>query len=457
MVEKKKARYYRDKHVVDALGGVEKFESLDKPDKISTGVSKENLELMKNEVNEKEVEETREKLSIAYQNINSIIRKYCDLKEDYYPLIAIWIIGTYLHDEFSSYAYLFLNAMHGSGKTRLLKLIATLSKNGKLMVDLRESVLFRTAKGSTICLDEFENVASKDKATLRELLNAGYKKGMKVERMKKVTGKGGETFEVESFDLYTSIAMANIWGMDEVLEDRCISLTLERSNDRIKTRLIEDFEDNEAILHTKSILDKISVSLCRVVPLKNITKEWNLYLHDVSLNDTTTHTTTTTHNDNTTLLHLNPERRQLFRMMFESDIDGRNIELLYPLFIISQFLDWKLFKEILRIGTEMVDKKKGDKFIESRDVALYDFISHMPVSVDFTPIVDITRDFKEYVGATDDDDKWVNTKWLGQALKRLNLVKSKKRVARGREVVLDINKAMEKIKLFKVAEEPKDI
>ena len=117
--------------------------------------------------------------------------------------------------------------MRGSGKTRILKLIASMSKNGEVLGSLSEAVLFRTAKGRTICIDEFEKVGSHENQALRELLNAAYKKGQKIKRMK----KAGDEYVVEEFDIYTPICMANIWGMDEVLGDRCITIVLEKSND----------------------------------------------------------------------------------------------------------------------------------------------------------------------------------------------------------------------------------
>ena len=45
------------------------------------------------------------------------------LKEEYYDLVAVWIIGTYCMPGFETYPYLFINAQKGSGKTRLLKSI----------------------------------------------------------------------------------------------------------------------------------------------------------------------------------------------------------------------------------------------------------------------------------------------------------------------------------------------
>jgi len=53
------------------------------------------------------------------------------------------------------------HATKGSGKSRLLKLIAYLSYNGKLFLDLKEAVLFRTAKNHTIVLMNLKELATK--------------------------------------------------------------------------------------------------------------------------------------------------------------------------------------------------------------------------------------------------------------------------------------------------------
>src|SRR4030043_936 len=46
-------------------------------------------------------------LKICYENIKELLNEYCDLRIDYYPIVTTWIIGTYFHDLFISYPYLF--------------------------------------------------------------------------------------------------------------------------------------------------------------------------------------------------------------------------------------------------------------------------------------------------------------------------------------------------------------
>ena len=165
-------------------------------------------------------------LGKAYEFIIKTLKEYVLLREEYYNLLAIWIIGAVNIKNFNTYPYLFINAMKGSGKTRLLKLVTKLS-GGDVLNSLTEAVLFRTE--GPLGIDEFEGVNKKGGENLRELLNSAYKKGIKVKRMKKVKTITGEEQQVEEFDVYRPIAMANIWGMEEVLSDRSITLILERS------------------------------------------------------------------------------------------------------------------------------------------------------------------------------------------------------------------------------------
>ena len=212
-------------------------------------------------------EEVIEMLKEQYENIKTILKTYIDLKPEYYSIIALWIIGTYLHDEFESFPYLFFNAMRGSGKSRTLRLVCHLAKDGNVMASPTEAVLFRLT--GTIGIDEFEGVGSKDRNALRELLNAGYKKGLKILRMKKKKTIDGEEQCVEEFEAYRPIVMSNIWGMEEVLADRCISLVLEKSDNKNITRMIENFSNNDKI-NKISGLNELKCSFCSVVRIKNI-------------------------------------------------------------------------------------------------------------------------------------------------------------------------------------------
>jgi hypothetical protein len=418
----------------------------------------EKKELKKTHKKEsKQIEELTEKesgredkirieLREIYENIVSVLKEFCDLKEEQYSLIAIWIIGTYIHDEFETYPYLFFNAMRGSGKTRILKLIAACSHKGELIGSLSEAVLFRTAKGRTMCLDEFERVGSKEKQSLRELLNAAYKKGQIIKRMK----KKGDEFVVDEFEVFSPIAMANIWGMEEVLEDRCISLTLEKSDTPAIVKLIENFSKNPVVQDIRTKLSKIQCSLCSVVSKKEWDIGWNNYILSKyrplsDLHKTTLYTLTTLNTYNTLTTQFTDD--EFYNNIDKTGIYGRHLELSFPLLIISRLLN--NFEETLKFLEEIMKEKKLEDMAESKDVQVYDFVSQLNESHGHSLVSNLTIEFRHFLNLSEKDDVWVNSKWLGRALKRLVLIKEKRRRSKGVEMILDVSKAKEKIKIFK--------
>ena len=399
----------------------------------------------------------------SYYVIKDILKQYCDLPEDYYPILSLWILGTYVHKEFNTFPELFINAVKGSGKSRLLKLIAELSYRGKVVIDLKEAVLFRTAKSHTICIDEFEKVGHKDNGTMRTLINAAYKKGAYVERMKKVNFKGQEEQIVEKFDLYTPVCMANIWGIEDVLADRCIMLILEKSSDKSIVRLMENFGSNFKMKGLKEVLVQLVYILCGVVTSKNITNKWNNYI----LQHYTTLTTPTTLNTQTTqttpsfpMEHdncaLSQEELDIFKKIDKTGLDGRNLELFFPLFMIANIVGQEVFDDILRISQIIVKDKKAEEYAESKDVSLIDFLSHqISWRGSFKSVHDITQEFRMITIEDPEEEKWVNPRWIGRALKRNKLILEKRRLRKGIEVLIDIDKAGQLLKRFKEHEEVK--
>ena len=384
---------------------------------------------------EEKKDENKDKLSIAYRNIIDLLRKYCDLNEDYYPIIAVWIIGTYFHEGFRSYPYLFLNAMRGSGKSRTIKLITDLSKDGEVQMSMTEAVLFRT--NGTLGIDEFEGLGRKGNENLRELLNAAYKKGTKVKRMKQKKTMEGVEQVVEEFDVYRPIVMANIWGMEEVLGDRCISLVLEKSENRSVTDLQELWDMEKMFIETKKILES-GVVWCGVVALRKWYVEWNKFVTSEYITTYTTHTTLTTH-----------YYTKVFKRIKSLELDGRSVELCFPLLLTAMQIGEDVYEELHKVIKNYMAEKKEDQFTESRDISFIDFISQEPSDTKWVTIKEITNNFKMFINYEKEDDDWLNTKWVGKALNRLKLRKAHKRLRGGVSVILDIEKAKQKIKMFK--------
>jgi len=379
---------------------------------------------------EKEKEEKDSKLFEAYLNIMDLLQKYCDLNKQDYPLIATWIIGTYFHKTFHSYPYLFLNAMKGSGKTRMLKLITDLSKDGEILLQPTEAVLFRTT--GTLGIDEAEGIARKGMENLRELLNGCYKRGTKVKRMKQKKNEEGNTEQVvEEFEIYRPLALANINGMEDVLGDRCINIILERSTNPKIIRLAEIWQEEEIFIKTKKLLNECIE--CNVVVAEKVYRDWNEFtLHNYIYN---------THYTN--YINYTP----LFKSLNLMELTGREVELCLPLLILGWNISEKVYLSLHKSIKDYMKDRKQDQFNDSRDIMLIDMVSQEPEE-SFQQVKIVVKKFLEFTQEENEYNE-INTKWMGIALKRLKLVKEKKRLAGGVYVKLDYANAQEKIKQYK--------
>ena len=389
-------------------------------------------------------------LRYVYEEIMKIIDYYMDVAEETKNLVALWIIGTYFHENFNTYPYLFVNAMRGSGKTRFMKIIDSMAKDSQLINSITEATMFRTT--GTLLLDEFEGVGRKGNESLSELLNSSYKKGTKVFRMRKKKGLDGENQVVEEFQPYRPIAMANIWGMEEVLGDRCITVLLEKSLDPSKIKLVENFKDITTLSTLVSVVSSlVRCSWCSLCIRKNIDQKWNNFIKE-RYTPTTPTTSTTLHYTNYTNEELVNETTTFskdwtptFEKIDATKIDGRHLELFMPLFLVAAEIGDDILDKTLENATKVVQDKKIDEITESKDVAVYNMVASSEDNK-WTQIKNLTSVLRLMIGESDND--WVNTRWLGKALKRLALTKKKRRLASGVEVILDVEKAKKMKEIF---------
>lgn len=409
------------------------------------------LEFLKEEVLKCRTDD--ELLRDNYYLIIDLLDNWMDMNKESQNIMALWVIGTHLHEYFETFPILYINAMRGSGKTRLMRLGSQISKGGNIIVSPTEATLFRT--NGTLFIDEFESVGTKEKQALRELLNASYKKGTKVFRMKQKKTLQGSEQVLESFEPFRPICMANIWGMDEVLGDRAITIILEKSDNPSKIKLIENFFDDNLIkLINFQFFSMQLCSLMQIMSIKKAIEDWNRYCRyyncstqnsdDLYIN---TYTTYNTYNTQTTEQIINKiQMDEFINKIKKYNLSGRNLEIFMPLFLIAKIIGNDILDLTLQTAGNIVSDKKHDEEIESKDVMLIDFISRLPQSLDFFSVKQLTIDFKNFC---DSGEEWLNSKWLGRALKRLGLVINKRRMSSGIEVVINITKAKEKIKMFR--------
>ena len=152
------------------------------------------------------------------------------------PLVlALWTLATHAFECFDAFPYLAITSpTKRCGKTRLAEVVEMLSCNGQRIVGATPAAIFRTIgmyelNGSTVTLimDEAEvlGVKSDRSETLREILNAGYRRGQYVPRCER-TADG--PYEVQRFNVYCPKVIVLIGNLTDTLADRCLPIAMRR-------------------------------------------------------------------------------------------------------------------------------------------------------------------------------------------------------------------------------------
>lgn len=159
-----------------------------------------------------------------YEKVRWYFKRFLRLPDPlYYDFLTLWVMATYHFRLYDAFGYIFFNAIKGSGKTQALTILSWLAHNANLGATVTEAGLKRlvNANSATLLNDEAERLCKKiedDTSTIFETWNGGYQKSGCAIMVNK------ETLQVERFCTYSPKAMANTRGLDNVLEDRCITL-----------------------------------------------------------------------------------------------------------------------------------------------------------------------------------------------------------------------------------------
>lgn len=391
-----------------------------------------------------------------YDEILKAINYYVDLPEEAKKLLTLWILGTHFYKKFPSYPILFFNAMKGSGKTRTLTLASHLSEGLKGFVEnsISESALFRS--NGALFLDEMERLNQKDKNNLNLLLNSCYKKNAQVSRTTKKKVEGIETYMPEHFDLYRPVALANINGLDSILEDRALIILLERSADSIITSRIEDFDYRLSALKTKlRALNRDMSDVCDMSDaIFNIINGWNDYLDSISENCVTNVTASQNKGKNENFeLSASPSNvttspfLNIYAKIYEKKISGRTLEITLPLMIIASQISESIFEEALDIFSKIAKRRRENEF-DSLEVLIYQFVTSLELELsDFKTPTELFNQFQSFVNFPLE----LNVRGFSKILERLQLISDRKRTNTSRLLKLNIEKAKQKIGLFEGA------
>jgi hypothetical protein len=152
------------------------------------------------------------------------------------PLVlALWTLATHVFDCFDAFPYLAITSpTKRCGKTRLAEIVELYCANGIRTVGATSAAMFRSiqaysleGKTLTLIMDEAEVLGKKSDRSeaLREILNAGYRRGQYVLRC--VPSEEGH-YDVEQFNVYCPKVIVLIGNLTDTLADRCIPISMRR-------------------------------------------------------------------------------------------------------------------------------------------------------------------------------------------------------------------------------------
>jgi len=173
------------------------------------------------------------------RNIESHFNRYVVLPDRAALPTALWVLVTYDFDLFDALPYLLINSpAPRCGKTRLLECLELAVHSPRRASNISEAGLFRLIEKErpTLLLDEAETLNGKGERAeyLRQILNAGNRRGAKVTRC---VGKGAE-LDVRDFSVFCPKVFAGIGSFPQTITDRAIVVSMQR---RRNTESVERF------------------------------------------------------------------------------------------------------------------------------------------------------------------------------------------------------------------------
>ena len=151
---------------------------------------------------------------------------------EYFNMLAVWIMGTYIYRAFRYYPYLHLNAEKGSGKTLLMELITPIAFNGVLMSQPPASTVLKLIEldSASLFMDEVEGLGESKTGggQLKAILKTGF-------------ARSGVYYNGDvMYRTYSPKCFAGINQLDDVLADRTIIVRLLRKTGYDKMKIYRE-------------------------------------------------------------------------------------------------------------------------------------------------------------------------------------------------------------------------
>lgn len=178
----------------------------------------------------------------------------------YLTVLVCWIAHTWAPSAFYTTPRLVIDSAEpGSGKTRVLEVLALLCRSPKMTISTTTAALYRRIAAAdeppTVLQDEadalFGRSTKPENEDLRALYNAGYKRGATVDRCE----TEGKAIKVREFKVFAPVALAGLAGkMPATITDRSVVLHMRR---RAPDEEIAEFRERDANLQATPIRDRL--------------------------------------------------------------------------------------------------------------------------------------------------------------------------------------------------------
>lgn len=152
-------------------------------------------------------------------------KKYLDLPDEAYKLLAAWTVGTYFSHVFSAYPFINSFGPKETGKSKVLTVLQSVCFNADKSRDITAAALGDIVEGKrgTVLIDQAESL---DKNLIGLLADSYKKSGGK----RRVIDTSNNKRNPREFSTYGPKAFATTKDLDPDLRDRCIRLRMVRTS-----------------------------------------------------------------------------------------------------------------------------------------------------------------------------------------------------------------------------------
>lgn len=394
-----------------------------------------------------------------FETLYSTWKKFIEFTDEMeYVYQTFWGMGTYFHHLFNSYPYNYLGGIKRAGKTKTQDVHKKTAFNAIHSNNMSPASIYRLIQNAhaTLLIDETEKLSRRSYVSertyeIRNILLSGYKAGAVVYRIEK---NSKDRLVPTAFETYSPKSLANIMGLEDVTEDRCKSTILKRSkNPKILNR--------ELISTKKEVWESIrnQLYLFYLIYWKKIR---DIYAKINELTDIHQFFKECEHCEH------NEHKTKKCPLRDIGLLVGRDLELWKPILVFSLFYDdgnvlnlsslsslnslinnktsencdecsllsslrsqevHSLTFLMVQYAIEHAKQRKAENAAETGEAILVQCLLKLVEDDDFYSVSLMKA---EMLSRFDEEQKWITSRWIGAALRRLSF-KEKKRSGRGYE------------------------